>query len=379
MPEGSPSTPAAAPPLIPAAQYVRMSTEHQQYSTHNQADVIREYAARRGFEIVKTYADDGKSGLQVRGRASLQQLLADVGEARATYKAILVYDVSRWSRSQDADEPAHYEFVCRSAGIQVHYCAEQFDNDGSIGANLLKSVKRTMAGEYSRELSAKVHKGQCRLIELGYRQGGPAGYGLRRMLVDERGAEKGALKRGEKKSIQTDRVVLVPGPDEEVAVVRRIYEMFTVRGMRESQIAAELNAEGSVNTELARRWSSGMVHQVLTNEKYVGNNVYNRVSFKLKIRRVRNGPDKWVRRDRAFEPIVDPAVFYTARGIIQERARRYTDDELLAKLKALLDARGKLSVDLIDAAADLPSASVFQGRFGSLVAAYRRVGFDPGR
>ncbi len=52
------------PKPIRAAQYVRMSTEHQQYSTENQADVIREWAAKRGCEIVRTYADDGKSGLK---------------------------------------------------------------------------------------------------------------------------------------------------------------------------------------------------------------------------------------------------------------------------------------------------------------------------
>ena len=39
-----------------------MSTEHQQYSTENQADKIREYAARRNIQIVRTYADEGKSG-----------------------------------------------------------------------------------------------------------------------------------------------------------------------------------------------------------------------------------------------------------------------------------------------------------------------------
>ena len=33
-------------PLVPAAQYVRMSTEHQQYSTSNQEDAIGEYAGR---------------------------------------------------------------------------------------------------------------------------------------------------------------------------------------------------------------------------------------------------------------------------------------------------------------------------------------------
>ena len=46
-----------------AAQYGRMSTEHQQYSTQNQADTIREYAQKRGFKIVKTYTDEGRSGL----------------------------------------------------------------------------------------------------------------------------------------------------------------------------------------------------------------------------------------------------------------------------------------------------------------------------
>ena len=37
------------PSLFRAAEYVRMSTEHQQYSTENQADKIREYAAQRGI------------------------------------------------------------------------------------------------------------------------------------------------------------------------------------------------------------------------------------------------------------------------------------------------------------------------------------------
>jgi DNA invertase Pin-like site-specific DNA recombinase len=62
-----------------AAQYVRMSTEHQQYSTQNQADKIQEYADKRGIKIIKTYADEGKSGLSIGGRAALQRLISDVG------------------------------------------------------------------------------------------------------------------------------------------------------------------------------------------------------------------------------------------------------------------------------------------------------------
>jgi hypothetical protein len=48
-----------------------------------------------------------------------------------------------------------------------------------------------MAGEYSREFSVKVFAGQCRLIELGYRQGGPPGFGLRRKLIGQSGEVKG--------------------------------------------------------------------------------------------------------------------------------------------------------------------------------------------
>jgi len=159
-----------APPDLPkvrAAEYVRMSTEHQKYSTDNQAEAIRRYAERRGYEIVQTYADEGKSGLNLGGRLALQRLLNDVETGRADFKALLVYDVSRWGRFQDPDEAATYELCCRRAGVQVHYCAEQFENDGSIGSSIIKTVKRAMAGEYSRELSVKVFAGQANLIRLG--------------------------------------------------------------------------------------------------------------------------------------------------------------------------------------------------------------------
>jgi DNA invertase Pin-like site-specific DNA recombinase len=156
-----PPNPPGSEPVFKAAQYVRMSTEHQQYSTENQGDKILEYAARRNIEIVRTYADEGKSGLRIDGRQALQQLIKDVETGNADFQIILVYDVSRWGRFQDADESAYYEYICRRAGIQVAYCAEQFENDGSPVSTIVKGVKRAMAGEYSRELSAKVFAGQC--------------------------------------------------------------------------------------------------------------------------------------------------------------------------------------------------------------------------
>jgi DNA invertase Pin-like site-specific DNA recombinase len=130
--------------------------------------------------------------------------------------------------------------MCKQAGIRVIYCAEQFDNDGSPVSTIVKGVKRAMAGEYSRELSGKVFAGQCRLIELGYRQGGPAGFGLRRVLLDQSGQTKAELKRGEHKSLQTDRVVLRPGPVDEIETVGQIYRWFVEDGLNEHEIAKRL-------------------------------------------------------------------------------------------------------------------------------------------
>jgi DNA invertase Pin-like site-specific DNA recombinase len=355
-----------------------MSTEHQQYSTQNQADKIREYAQRRGIQIVRTYADEGKSGLRLDGRQALQQLIKDVESGTADFQVILVYDVSRWGRFQDADESAYYEYICRRAGIQVAYCAEQFENDGSPVSTIVKGVKRAMAGEYSRELSAKVFAGQCRLVELGYRQGGPAGYGLRRVLVDQSGAVRSELTRGQQKSLQTDRVILMPGPTEETATVNQIYRWFIDGNLPETEIASRLNARG-IRTDLGHEWTRATVRQVLSNEKYIGNNVYNRTSFKLKKRRVVNDPEMWIRRDGAFEPIVSPELFYTAQGILRARARRFSDEELLDKLRRLYRTRGFLSGLIIDETEGMPSAAAYAHRFGSLIRAYQAVGFTPDR
>ncbi len=363
---------------IRAAEYVRMSTEHQKYSTENQADTIRQFAARRGYQIVRTYADEGRSGLNIGGRAGLQQLIADVEAERADFNVILVYDVSRWGRFQDSDESAYYEYLCKRAGIRVEYCAEQFENDGSISSTIVKTVKRAMAGEYSRELSVKVFAGQCRLIELGYRQGGPAGFGLRRMMVDETGSPKGLLDRGDRKSLQTDRVILVPGPEDEVETVNWVYRAFVEDKKTEAQIAAILNDQG-ILSDLDRPWTRAAVHQLLTNEKYIGNNVYNRSSCKLKKKRVVNPPGMWVRSEGVFEGIVDPDLFQAAQAIIEERNRRFTDDEMLEHLTALWREHGALSGLIIDETENMPSSGAYRHRFGSLIRAYHKIGYTPDR
>jgi DNA invertase Pin-like site-specific DNA recombinase len=358
-----------------AAQYVRMSTDHQRYSTQNQAATIAVYAAQHDLVIVRTYADEGRSGLRIHRRDGLIELIDDVRNGRADFDHILVYDVSRWGRFQDVDESAYYEFICRQAGIKVCYCAEEFDNDGSVMSSIVKNLKRVMAAEFSRELSVKVHAGACRVARLGYKQGGAVSYGLQRELVDENRCSKGILSKGQRKHLQTDRVLLRPGPEQEQCIVAQIFREYVVRRRSQASIARLLNNE-QVPNHRGTPWSDAMVRNILSNEAYIGNSVYNRRSFRLKQVMKKNPPELWIRATGLFEPIVDKSIFLRAQQLLKEQYVRLSDEHLLKKLReALAINNEKLSVSIMAAMDGMPSAALYAYRFGSLREAFRLVGY----
>jgi DNA invertase Pin-like site-specific DNA recombinase len=348
--------PATTP--VPAAQYVRMSTEHQQYSLENQTDAIHRYAKLHDFEVIQTYSDSAKSGVILRNRPGLQQLLKDVVSTSAAYRAILVNDVSRWGRFQDTDEPAHYEFICRSAGIPVHYCAETFTNDGTLPSLIMKALKRTMAGEFSRELGVKVLEGQKRLAREGFKQGGLAGYGLRRMLLTPARKPKQILEVGERKSISSERVTLVLGSSSEVECVRAIFDMFVREKRSVADIARELNRRDIKNFS-GRVW------------EYRGVNLYTPT---LKVPR-----SEWILKAGTFEPIVDLNTFLKAQSILWTRTCHITNAQLLDGLRKLLVQKGRLSISLIEQCNFLPSASAVRKRFGNMRAAYNLLEYGQDR
>jgi DNA invertase Pin-like site-specific DNA recombinase len=363
---------------IPVAQYVRMSTDDQQYSIANQNAKIQDYAAKHGFHICRTYADPGRSGVVIKHRKGLSGLLADVVSGQADFKAVLVYDVSRWGRFQNPDEAAHYEYLCQEAGITIHYCAEQFVNDGSLPSSIMKALKRTMAGEYSRELGVRVYEGKKRLTELGFRQGGTELYGLRRMVVDRDGRRKHLLKAGEQKSILTDRVILVHGTKRQVEVVREIFEMASIKKKSLRMIAAILN-ERNVKNLSGRPWVKNNIYKILKNPAYMGCAVWGRSSKRL------HGAAKaipragWIIKKGAFRPVVNEATFESAQRAIEGRSNRppKSDQEIISKLRRILAREGKLNTSIISRARGLLKPRVLYNRFGSFLKLYELVGYVP--
>ena len=362
---------------VPVAQYLRMSTEHQQYSLENQAAAIALYASEHGYRVTSTYVDAGRSGVVLNQRDGLRKLIKDVVFGDADYKLILVYDVSRWGRFQDTDESAHYEFLCRSAGIPVHYCAEMFMNDGALPNMIMKSLRRMMAAEFSRDLSVKVSAGAKHLVELGFRQGGVPGYGYRRMLVSPTRQPKHVLLSGQRKNVTEDRVILVPGPRNEVACVREIFRMFTEENKFPQAIATELNCRRIVFPGATTRhhWYKEAVERILKNPKYAGHAVWGQRSGKLHTPRIPMPRATWVVNQAAWKPIVEQAVFDRAQEKFTCQTLHKTDEELLEDLRIALKKHGTLSERLLHSTPELASKCTYWHRFGSLTNAFDLIGY----
>jgi len=362
-------------PLIPAAQYVRMSDEAQHYSIENQKSAIQEYAARHRFLIVKTYADAGKSGVIAKNRPALRELLKDVVSGDTGYNAILVYDVSRWGRFPNNDEAAHYEFLCSSSGIPLHYCAEPFTNDGTASSSLLKALKRTMAAEFSRELGEKVFRGKTRIVQLGFWVGGAAGYGYRRLMVSADGKRKQILKYGEHKSLTTDRVILVLGPRVEVERVREIFSM-ALHGLGCTAIARELNRKGKFKRS-GKPWYCRDIYNIVTNPKYAGCNVWYRGTQRLREKRSTVEPQHWISKPAAFAPIIDRETFDRTQAALPRRSDSlWSDEEILKTLRRLLASKGYLSESLILRTSGMPASNTLHSHFGTYRQLYAAVGYQ---
>jgi len=359
--------------LVPAAEYIRMSTDRQEYSPAFQRAVIASYAADHNFNIVATYTD-AKSGLALRHRSGLSQLLQDAISGVQPYRAILVYDVSRWGRFLDCDESAHYEFICRRAGVAVHYCAETFANDGTMPSTVMKTLKRIMAAEFSRELSEKVTLAMTRLVKDGLWAGAMPGYGLRRMLVSKDKTPKQEMRFGERKNLKSDRTMLVPGPPEEIAVIREIFRLYSNEKRSFPYISRKLNDLG-IPYHCNSRWTYQAVRQIVLNEKYTGSIVWGRYTQKLRSRCVPVAREKWVITPEVFQPIVDHKSFEAARTVWANKAWQLSDEQYLDRLRALLKTTGRLNARLINESSLTPSCSAYIGTFGTLFRAYELIGY----
>lgn len=130
-----------------------------------------------------------------------------------------------------------------------------------IGESIAAVIDYHQSGAFREELAEKMIYAQIQLARQGFSTGGRAPYGFRRNLVRDDGTVVRLLSDGEIIRQAGHHVVWLPGPREELAVIRRILEMLVT--MPASRVARTLNEEGVPSPDFGRkRKDGGIPHQV---------------------------------------------------------------------------------------------------------------------
>jgi DNA invertase Pin-like site-specific DNA recombinase len=235
--------------LIPAAGYLRMSSDKQETSIDDQRSELIAYAAKHGYQIVTWYSDEGISGWKNKQRHGFHRLIADAAEG--TFRVVLCWDQSRFSRF-DPMEANYFWHQLRQAGVTLETIKEGKLDFESLGGWLSASVQQHAKAEYCKSLAADTVRGRRRsILEGKYVCPPPLGY-----------------------RIDPATHKLVFGPANEVELVQRIFRLrATCIGPR--LIAKELNAEGILSSR-GSTWGMAAIQQMLRRETYLGRTVVGR-------------------------------------------------------------------------------------------------------
>jgi DNA invertase Pin-like site-specific DNA recombinase len=362
-------------PKAKAIAYYRHSAEdRQEYSIPIQQEQVRQLAHEHNIQIVEEFKDYGKSGLGIKGRDEFKRMLDYVVDTNIEFEYIFVLDVSRWGRFQDLDLSAHYMWFCKQHGRKVVFTKMGFQDDDDPMQQLILTFERARAATYSRELSDKVFRGCVKIADMGFWAGGYPPYGLSRLLLNEQRHPVQLLEKGQRKSIQNQRVTLAPSQDKEV--VERIYNDFTKKKRNPKEIAHSLNKD-NISSPGGKEWSNSMVKCILTNEIYAGTMIYNRTRQKLQSRTERNPKEEWVRTENAFQGIVSTDLFRKTQDIFRkqnaEQLQRHSADDMLCKLKVLFDEYGMISARQISHRKNMLSPHAYTRKFHSLGLAFQEI------
>ncbi len=277
--------------LIPAAGYVRCSTEMQEDSPDQQKQEIQKFVEKTGYFIVEWFEDFGESGTTFE-RPEFQRLLKKV-ETGPPFKAVIIYDESRWGRAIDAEENTYWRVHFRRFNVEVVLVKTNIDQNHEF-APMLNAFEGVQASQYSKKLSDLTFRGSSN--NGIYSSGGTAPYGYTRIAINLNTGAMRNLEDGGRSVRYQEKVKWKIGDPLEVEIVKRIFQR-RIAGIAYVLIAKELNDEGIPCAKRGRwrntdqKWNSTTIKSMLENESYYGARRYNKNSMS-KIRANQRGWEK---------------------------------------------------------------------------------------
>ncbi len=124
-------------------------------------------------------------------------------------------------------------------------------------------------------------------------------------------------------------------------------------------------------------WNIGNLCKILADPKYAGYGVFARTSSKLRSKPKCNPRQNWVMQPDCVEPVVSRDLFQRAQTKRENKVQFRTDEQLLEDLRRYIEAHGSVSIREMNPHHGLPSHATYSKRFGSVTAAYDRIGYQP--
>ena len=190
-------------------------------------------------------------------------------------------------------------------------------------------------------------------------------------MISADGRPKRVLGVGEQKSLTTDRVILIPGPAEELRAIRAIFEI-AAAGKGPTRIARELQKRGI--THGGKPWLRAHLREILKNPKYMGCNTWGRRTQRLRGPTTNVDPLRWIKKHLAFKPIVDEATFERAQAA-HPKLRKWTKEIIVERVRQFLKKNGRISADILAAERGMPRSPTIIQYVGSYDELYKEVGY----
>lgn len=300
--------------LVPAAGYIRMSTDRQEDSPERQRVEINSLAKREGYRIVCWYEDHGKTGTKSANRPQFQKLLVDA--SRGEFKAVLVHEASRLSRESLFDVVGHWKTLS-TAGVHIVTTRRGRIDFSDIGSVLTAIIDVHGARDESIKLADRTTGGVRLAIERGQKLG-VTPFGFDREVYDENNqlVKTVSFRQAFRKSLSW-RTKLVPSSDVEAVEAVRFMFAKVAEGWSTIQVTKHFNATG-LKPRHAEFWHSTNIKSMLTNRAYCGDITVGRRKSKAQFSKIT--PEPYVKHDQ-HEGLVSRELFDKVQMLMASRGK----------------------------------------------------------
>ena len=154
-----------------AISYCRCSTDKQDVSIAQQREVIEKYCQENHIKLIKSFQDEGISGITSEKRPGFMAMVDFVKKNFDDFDYVLVYDQSRFGRFNNPKEAVYWEYEIERYDKKIIYVSDPTANLSGIGGDITRTVRHYEASEFSKKLRENTIRGSEFIAKKGFHIG----------------------------------------------------------------------------------------------------------------------------------------------------------------------------------------------------------------